>query len=695
MCIRDRSYYKDYILDFVWTVSRDHQTRQSRGRISCGRVRIDDSSWGSGFTRFKHRYQAEIDGCVNSLRAALEACPEGLWQAPWPAIAPETQFLVSRPEFLEKVVSWPPEKGIAGIEYRDFNRITQLVRGLENRLFHPDVIEVPRVWVAAHHMTRTEATKAIKLKATEAQLSVLRACASRVGPVPPLDVDMACGQPGDWNFQQPEEQKKANRKNQRYHPPCPDGEFTLDRFLEFLRLRTMPEGSDYRNLGQLFKAPVPMEQNWFSMEFVNWDSEKLPAYSEGPHADMSRRPSWVDYYHGIKVAALAAILSTIENKDGGLKESGDKSEEGHRYNQYKGRDIMGVYFHPAVFRQSCYGYARFCPCMGDAGFVRVIFEVVADSSYRVAYKHETQRVQMGNGRSEVKRPNTSVDLFGGPSFYYKSMQVQVCNYRQMPQDSMFELVWNSALEARPPHITEEHGEARRDMVTIVATPPGYKPGDIVHRSRYAHSELGALGTEERIKSEEPTDDANGVVDVTMSEAARVDLGASTRASLGGPSTLAPQVLAGAASSDWGEWEDVAGPIARQMRLATFGSAEVEEQRKMCQELRLHERVVPGPLERQPVRNASSPWHLVLQDHFKRFHPGIEAHGVLRDLYGLPSLSFLTRTSDGERRYRASQYRGTVLDMENVELNSPYDKSPAYACRRACLLYTSPSPRDRG
>ena len=197
------SYYKDYILDFVWTVSRDHQTRQSRGRISCGRVRIDDSSWGGGFTRFKHRYQAEIDGCVNSLRAALEACPEGLWQAPWPAIAPETQFLVSRPEFLEKVVSWPPEKGIAGIEYRDFNRITQLVRGLENRLFHPDVIEVNRVWIAAHHMTRTEAMKAIKLKATEAQLSVLRACASRIGPVPPLDVDMACRLWPTWRLEFP------------------------------------------------------------------------------------------------------------------------------------------------------------------------------------------------------------------------------------------------------------------------------------------------------------------------------------------------------------------------------------------------------------------------------------------------------------------------------------------------------------
>ena len=45
---------------------------------------------------------------------------------------------------------------------------------------------------------------------------------------------------------------------------------------------------------------------------------------------------------------------------------------------------------------------------------------------------------MGNGREEIRQPRQRVDLFGGPSFYYKSMQVQLCNYRQMPKEAAFE-----------------------------------------------------------------------------------------------------------------------------------------------------------------------------------------------------------------------------------------------------------------
>ena len=299
-----------------------------------------------------------------------------------------------------------------------------------------------------------------------------------------------------------------------------------------------------------------MGGGWHSFEFVNWDEAKLPTRSEGPCASMSMKPEWVSYYHGIKIPALASILSTICVKDGGLKESGDKSDQGQRFNHAGGKELRGVYFHPPEFRHNCYDYARFSPCMGDAGYVRIIFEVVADRNYRVGYNHQTQRVQMGNGRQEVKQPKTRVDLFGGPSFYYKSMQVQVCNYRQMPKGAYFELVWNPALESRPPHISQKYGEVSRRKVAVVATPPGYEWGKVVDRNLFAHTELGALDTDTVVKMEDsssPDDtDACGVADVTMSGAE-----APARASLGGPSTLAPQARAGATNADWGEWADVA------------------------------------------------------------------------------------------------------------------------------------------
>ena len=129
------------------------------------------------------------------------------------------------------------------------------------------------------------------------------------------------------------------------------------------------------------------------------------------------------------------------------------------------------------------------------------------------YDHKTQKVQMNNGRPDVQREDFG--LFGGPSFYYKAMLVHVTNYQEMPHDSIFEYVWNPCLEARPQHITEQYGEASREHVSVVVTPPGYKPGHVVHRSQYALTELGMLETEVRIKSEELNNDADGGVDVAM------------------------------------------------------------------------------------------------------------------------------------------------------------------------------------
>ena len=120
-------------------------------------------------------------------------------------------------------------------------------------------------------------------------------------------------------------------------------------------------------------------------------------------------------------------------------------------------------------------------------------------------------------------------------------------------------------------------------------------------------------------------------------------------------------------------------------MMTFSSAEVEAQRQMCEDLRLHERVVPGPLRDPPLRNASSPWHHVYKDHFKRFHPGMDSCGVLQKLYGLPPMGFLKRASDGERRYRASQYRGTVIDLLKVDAGSEVHASQEYKCRRAMSI----------
>ena len=124
-------FYRRYIKNFIATVAGDGRTR-GQTPIGCGKVQIAEDTWGNGYHSFYRKSHVQVDYWVNMIRSALEACPAGLWQAPWPVVNPELRFLVSRPEFQEEVAKWPPEIGLTGVEYRDLIRVAQLLRGLEN-----------------------------------------------------------------------------------------------------------------------------------------------------------------------------------------------------------------------------------------------------------------------------------------------------------------------------------------------------------------------------------------------------------------------------------------------------------------------------------------------------------------------------------------------------------------------------------
>ena len=57
------------------------------------------------------------------------------------------------------------------------------------------------------------------------------------------------------------------------------------------------------------------------------------------------------------------------------------------------------------------------------------------------------------------------------SIYYKSLWLHHVGYQNLKKDDVFTLVWNPALEARPQHIIERHGDNRQETVSMVEFPP--------------------------------------------------------------------------------------------------------------------------------------------------------------------------------------------------------------------------------
>ena len=87
--------------------------------------------------------------------------------------------------------------------------------------------------------------------------------------------------------------------------------------------------------------------------------------------------------HGIKTEGVYAVLAGIRDPRGGLKSSGDKTSEGHRFNADHRGDAKGVYFQTWEQLRLAQNYARWVPLFGDGTYVRFYLETYVDRSYRV------------------------------------------------------------------------------------------------------------------------------------------------------------------------------------------------------------------------------------------------------------------------------------------------------------------------
>jgi hypothetical protein len=106
-----------------------------------------------------------------------------------------------------------------------------------------------------------------------------------------------------------------------------------------------------------------------------------------------------------------------------------------------------VYFHKWEQRYLAQGYARWVPLFGDGTYVRTHLKASVDRSYRVTYKHDTQRVQEPNhyhedhpGTKRAVEPDPPGSLLGGPSIYFAAFLV---GDRRVPNPGdVFNIVWN-------------------------------------------------------------------------------------------------------------------------------------------------------------------------------------------------------------------------------------------------------------
>jgi hypothetical protein len=212
------------------------------------------------------------------------------------------------------------------------------------------------------------------LKILEEQYQILTTW-TPLTAVPPFNVTTAAGNPGHWNFLSTNQSKGGRKERQ---PLILKGKPDIAMLDEFLRSRKTEKGE---TLLDLFSGRGPGSDGWGKYKFRQYDEESLPDKSDGPFAYEchGEHPRWVTHYHGMKMEALYSILAGIEEQQGGLKASGDR-ESGHRYNESRGSEKKGVYFHTEGLKKKAMSYAHFVPLFGDGCYVQACLECTVDMS---------------------------------------------------------------------------------------------------------------------------------------------------------------------------------------------------------------------------------------------------------------------------------------------------------------------------
>ena len=120
------------------------------------------------------------------------------------------------------------------------------------------------------------------------------------------------------------------------------------------------------------------------------------------------------------------------------------------------------YFHPEKTKHKAHNYNYYAPVFSDGTYLTAWYEVRVDRAWRVAKKHEDQKIQMG--KQDCNPPVEG--RVGGPSIFPVSLFVRHVGYQDLPIGSICTMVWSPALEI-PPDFLVRNRVATMDKLCVV------------------------------------------------------------------------------------------------------------------------------------------------------------------------------------------------------------------------------------
>jgi len=395
----------------------------------------------------------QMDQHLENILSAMNM-EKGVWQRPWPDLPPVILRMMRDHPWGQMIQRWPVGRTLAGNQVRNLERITDLLDALKQEVIHGAGLLAPTKWEASNDVARSQYFQDLKQGVKEAQLQVLEDHTPATA-VPPFDEERAGGNPGIWNYMEPTE---IIGKRQEFKPIIQDAIPDHRMLDEFFTMRKDRHG---RPVIEMFHQRIDHADDWCEYPNASFDMEKLPKRSKGQH-NWYGKPEYMDGWHGIKTEGAYALISTMNEEGGGLNASDDK-DEGHRHLD----GAPGVYFHRPAQMEKAFNYGRWVPLFSDGTYVRVALQLVVDRAHRIVHKHHDQKMQHPNSKCQSSDEEGTCR---GPSVFIKSVWVQHRGYNKLALGEEIAVVWNPALEARPPWMQDQSGAPRERLRKVVWCP---------------------------------------------------------------------------------------------------------------------------------------------------------------------------------------------------------------------------------
>ncbi len=122
--------------------------------------------------------------------------------------------------------------------------------------------------------------------------------------------------------------RNNKRGKQEWWSPIPTERGDVEKVLKFLSVR--PDSQGFPIL-DYFEAPIPHDDDWYEFKNKDFDEERLPKTTDGPHPWRTYgKPDWLVAFHQAKLEGLYATVGDWHDPEkGGLCGSSHK-DQGHR-----------------------------------------------------------------------------------------------------------------------------------------------------------------------------------------------------------------------------------------------------------------------------------------------------------------------------------------------------------------------------